>query len=224
MSKNIITLTSDSGNLLVNYKNFLPCGAIVNFAGDTAPSGWLICDGRSISKDTYSSLFDIIGTKYGNDTSLNFILPDLQDRVPVGKKSSTTLGAIGGNTDISLNLSQLPSHTHSGSSDSNGAHTHTGTTALNGSHSHTNNSSTSLGLITANGANTANSVDDSTTEPNLYTTPQPLTIYEAGSHTHGFTTDSNGSHSHTITIGNTGSGASIDIRNKFIVLNYIIKY
>ena len=224
MSKNIVTLTTDSGNLLVNYKNFLPCGAIVNFAGSTPPTGWLICDGRELPILEYSNLFDIIGYTYGNDSSGYFCLPDLSERIPVGKTGSTALGAIGGNNSVTLTTNQLPSHTHTGTIDSNGAHSHTGTTDLNGLHSHTNNSSDTLGLITANGNNTANSVDTSTSEPNLYTSPQALTINEAGSHTHGFTTSSSGSHSHGITIGNTGSGQSINIRNPYIVLNYIIKY
>ena len=224
MSKNIVTLTAESGNLLVNYKNFLPCGSIVNFAGSTPPTGWLICDGRELPILEYSNLFDIIGYTYGNDSSGYFCLPDLQDRVPLGKKSNTTLGDTGGSNSVTLTTNQLPSHSHSGTSDSNGSHSHTGTTDLNGSHIHTNNSSTSLGLITANGNNTANNVDDSAGEPNLYTSPQALTINEAGSHTHEFTTASNGAHTHTFTTGSIGNGDSINIRNPYIVLNYIIKY
>lgn len=45
-----------------------------------------------------------------------------------------------------------------------------------------------------------------------------------GSHGHTFTTDISGSHTHTFTTDSTGSGNEIDIRNKYIVLNYIIRY
>ena len=232
-----VTLSADSGVLLVNYKNFLPCGSIVNYAGDTAPTGWIICDGSELSKTIYSDLFYIIGNKYGSASDDNFKLPDLGERIPAGFKSGTnSLGAIGGNSSITLTTNQMPSHNHTGTSDSNGAHTHTGTTDLNGSHTHSSNSSdnsisgtntSTLGLVTADGDNSINaSVNDSVSgiEPNLYANTIALTINEAGSHTHGFTTASNGSHSHGITIGNTGGGQSIDIRNKYIVLNYIIKY
>jgi hypothetical protein len=51
-----------------------------------------------------------------------------------------------------------------------------------------------------------------------------ISVNSAGSHTHDFTTASSGSHAHTFTTGTTGSGSSIDIRNKYVVLNYIIRY
>ena len=233
--RNNLILTNDSGNLLVNYKNFLPCGSIVNYAGDTAPSGWFICDGRSISKDLYDDLFSVIGTKYGTpDSSLNFSLPDLQERVPIGKTSNTTLGAIGGNTDISLNVSQMPSHNHSGTVDASGAHTHIGTTDASGAHTHSitdprhthsqtttnddfNNSGGNPPSFSADGAGTR-------TWNNISTADTGISIDQSVSHTHGFTTASSGSHTHTFTTGSSGSGQTIDIRNKFIVLNYIIKY
>ncbi len=53
-----------------------PLGAIVAFGGDTAPTGWLICDGSAISRTTYAALFAAIGTKYGaGDGSTTFNLP-----------------------------------------------------------------------------------------------------------------------------------------------------
>ena len=82
-----LTLTNDEGDLLINYKNLLPCGSIVNYSGDNAPNGWLICDGSEISRTTYASLFSIIGTKYGSSSTIhNFKLPDLGQRIPVGYK------------------------------------------------------------------------------------------------------------------------------------------
>ena len=96
-----LTLTNDSGDLQINFENYRklinPCGMIVNFSGDNAPNGWLICDGSEISKITYASLFDVIGTKYGSaSNSNNFKLPDLGERIPAGYKSGTNnLGIIG---------------------------------------------------------------------------------------------------------------------------------
>lgn len=54
-----------------------PIGAIVPYGGNTAPSGFLICDGSAVSRTTYSDLYAVIGTKYGpGDGSTTFNLPD----------------------------------------------------------------------------------------------------------------------------------------------------
>ena len=230
-----LSITNESGNLLVNHKNFLPCGSIVNYSGDTAPDGWLICNGSEKSKTTYSALFSIIGAKYGAGSTENFTLPDLRDRVPVGYKSGTNnLGDISGNSSITLTTNQMPSHTHIGTTDGSGSHTHTGTTDLNGAHIHSitdpghthsqttinddyNNSGSSPPGFSADSAGTK-------TWNNISTETTGISINSDGSHTHTFTTNSNGSHSHSFTTGSSGSGQTIDIRNKYIVLNYIIKY
>ena len=238
-----LTLTNDEGDLLINYKNLLPCGSIVNYSGDNAPNGWLICDGSEISRTTYASLFSIIGTKYGSSSTIhNFKLPDLGQRIPVGYKSGiNSLGNTGGNNSITLTTNQIPSHTHTGTSESNGAHTHTGTSDSNGSHNHTvtDNGHTHtyddayFAENLGGGANNVFGTSASTDGDNSYRyRPTPttstgytnITVNNNGSHTHGFTTDSNGSHNHTFTTDSTGGGQSIDIRNQFIVLNYIIKH
>lgn len=57
----------------------VPAGIIASYGGDTAPSGWLICDGSEISRTTYADLFSAIGTKYGSgDGSTTFNLPDFK--------------------------------------------------------------------------------------------------------------------------------------------------
>jgi microcystin-dependent protein len=56
-----------------------PVGATTFFAGQVAPLGWLIADGRAISRVSYGALFDVIGTTYGvGDGSTTFNLPDLR--------------------------------------------------------------------------------------------------------------------------------------------------
>ena len=55
-------------------------GFIKTFAGTTPPEGTLLCDGSAVSRDTYSDLFDAIGTTWGEgDGSTTFNLPDLRD-------------------------------------------------------------------------------------------------------------------------------------------------
>lgn len=59
----------------------LPSGMLIDFAGTVEPVGWLMCDGRAVSRATFSSLFASIGTAYGvGDGSTTFNLPDFRGR------------------------------------------------------------------------------------------------------------------------------------------------
>jgi microcystin-dependent protein len=65
----------------------VPIGAILPFAGATAPVGYLLCDGSEVERTKYPDLYDIIGNTYGV-TSIGvgtFKLPDLRGRFPLGK-------------------------------------------------------------------------------------------------------------------------------------------
>ena len=56
-----------------------PVGTVNWFAATTAPLGWLVADGRAVSRTLYSDLFGKIGTTYGTgDGSTTFNLPDLR--------------------------------------------------------------------------------------------------------------------------------------------------
>lgn len=90
-------------------------GVVKMFAGSTAPNGYLICDGSAVSRETYSDLFDVIGTTYGSgDESTTFNLPNLKGKVVTGVDVNdtyfNTLGKTGGNKSISLNMNNLPYH------------------------------------------------------------------------------------------------------------------
>ena len=94
-------------------------GQIVLFAAFRgAPTGWLLCQGQSLSINDYSTLFYVIGTTYGGDGQSTFNLPNLSSRVAVhagqgGGLSLYTLGESAGSENVSItNPSQLPSHTH----------------------------------------------------------------------------------------------------------------
>jgi microcystin-dependent protein len=87
------------------------------FAGSTAPTGWLLCDGTAVSRTTYSDLFAITSTTYGvGDGSTTFNLPNLKGRVPVGLDTSQTefdvLGETGGAKTHTLTSTEIPGHTH----------------------------------------------------------------------------------------------------------------
>lgn len=54
-------------------------GAVLPYAGPTAPEGWLLCAGQTVSRETYAGLFAAIGTTYGaGNGSTTFRLPDLR--------------------------------------------------------------------------------------------------------------------------------------------------
>ena len=54
------------------------------YAGATAPAGWLLCFGQSISRTTYATLFTAIGTTYGSVSGTTFNLPDMRGQVTAG--------------------------------------------------------------------------------------------------------------------------------------------
>lgn len=63
----------------------VPTGMVSPYAGATAPTGWLICNGDAVSRTTYASLFTAISTTYGiGDNSTTFNIPDLRARTPIG--------------------------------------------------------------------------------------------------------------------------------------------
>jgi microcystin-dependent protein len=72
-------------------------GDVKYSARTTAPDGWLIAAGQTVSRTIYADLFAAIGTAFGTgDGSTTFTLPDLRERMPAGVKSgSTEFGTVG---------------------------------------------------------------------------------------------------------------------------------
>ncbi len=54
----------------------VPAGTVVPFASDKVPEGYLLCDGRSLSRIDYPKLFSAIGTAHGSVDANSFNLPD----------------------------------------------------------------------------------------------------------------------------------------------------
>lgn len=88
----------------------VPTGAVLPFAGSVAPTGYLLCNGQSVSQSLYPKLYAAIGTTYGSGSGgTSFNVPNLKQRFPLGKSdggTGTTLGGVGGEID----------HRHSGDS------------------------------------------------------------------------------------------------------------
>jgi microcystin-dependent protein len=77
-----------------------------------APKGWTLCNGQLLPINQNQALFALLGTTYGGDGRVNFGLPNLQGRVPMHMGNGHTLGERGGEQAHTLNLSELPAHTH----------------------------------------------------------------------------------------------------------------
>ena len=74
-----VDTTNYGSNWPISASLSSPSGMIINYAGSTAPAGFLECDGSAISRSTYANLFSAIGTTYGTgDGSTTFNVPDLR--------------------------------------------------------------------------------------------------------------------------------------------------
>ncbi len=94
---------SSSGLLKQTREAFMadlavPIGAIIPYAGTTAPDGYLFCDGSEIERTKFGDLFDIIGVFYNGVAPLigvnTFRLPDLRGRFALGKDNMDNAGTI----------------------------------------------------------------------------------------------------------------------------------
>jgi microcystin-dependent protein len=94
-------------------------GSLIMWPTTSAPSGWLLCNGASLSTTTYATLFAVVGYTFGG-SGASFSLPDYRDRMPIGANTiAATIGATGGSKDA-----VVVSHTHSGTTNSVGDHNH----------------------------------------------------------------------------------------------------
>lgn len=82
----------------------VPAGQVVPFAGpvDNIPSGWILCNGTSLSQQNFASLFQAIGTTWGGVGNLTFNVPNLQDKILIGAGPVHPLASSGslGNSGI----------------------------------------------------------------------------------------------------------------------------
>lgn len=159
----------------------LPPGMMSPFAGSSAPTGWLICDGSIISQVTYASLFAVIGTIWntGGEGAGNFRLPSMSRRTAVGSGGAGT-GTLGNTVGSIGGAETLPAHTHSGD-----------TANENQTHQHTPSSATDF--LASGGAGTL----PAGTGAFAFQTVS-LTATENANHTHTFTTNSTGTGTHGV--------------------------
>lgn len=205
-SGNIATFGSDSKI----YVPPTPAGVIWDFAGATAPTGWLLCDGSAVNRTTYAALFTAISTTYGvGDGSTTFNLPDTRGRIGVGAGQGTSLtnralAATGGEESHVLAIAELASHTHV-----QNAHGHTDSGHVHGDsgHAHALPIYSYSVTLTAGGAAIAaigSGLNSSSGQANIGSAVASI-------------------QNTTATNQNTGSGTAHNNMPPFIVFNRIIK-
>jgi microcystin-dependent protein len=87
------------------------------FTADFAPKNWAFCRGQLLPIAQNQPLYSLLGTTYGGNGTVNFALPDLQGRVPVGAGQGAGLsnyspGQKAGTESTLLTPDNLPAHNH----------------------------------------------------------------------------------------------------------------
>ncbi|KYG65267.1 hypothetical protein AZI87_11980 [Bdellovibrio bacteriovorus] len=102
----------------------LPAGTILPFAGINIPDGFMLCDGRALSRAAYAGLFQAIGTAHGAPDVNQFNIPDYRGRFLRGvdftagldpdKATRTAMkpGGATGNALGSVQGDQIRAHNH----------------------------------------------------------------------------------------------------------------
>jgi microcystin-dependent protein len=198
----------------------------------TPPTGWLALNGQVISgaNVTYPDLWAVVPAAWKSGTTLT--LPNMTDAILQG---GGTLGAITGDTSVTLDFTHLPPHTHTGPS-----HQHTGP-----NHTH---------AIDHDHASATTSTDGAHTHAGYFTSGAALTpggiwyAHRATDGAHNATVaGTEGSHDHTLNLppftgssGNGGTGLTgaagtgatgpgpgtsqpVDIQQKAMRINWFIK-
>ena len=125
--------TENGGTKKLDVASIMPTGAILDYAGDTAPAGFLLCFGQTLNATTspeYLPLYQAIGNIYGGSSLNDFKLPDLRGRVVAGQDDmggtsanrltmpvagmpdGDVLGSTGGAETHTLTTAQMPAHIH----------------------------------------------------------------------------------------------------------------
>jgi microcystin-dependent protein len=127
----------DDGSAIQAFDSFnqTPSGVVSAYAGTSAPSGYLMCDGSAVSRATYAALFAVIGETHGQgDNATTFNVPDYRGRFLRGvdggaavdpDAASRTAMATGGNTGDNVGSVQSDATAKNGLTITDPGHAHT---------------------------------------------------------------------------------------------------
>jgi len=112
---------SDGTNIYAIGTNTVPTGTLLPFSGASAPTGYLLSYGQSLSTTTYSQLFGVIGYTFGGSGS-NFNTPKMNGRTiaapdnmggtAAGVLTGLVRGTMTGQQSVALTVAQMPYHNH----------------------------------------------------------------------------------------------------------------
>lgn len=179
----------------------VPVGSLFPYAGSSAPSGYLLCQGQSVSSTTYLALHAVISNTYGGSaytggSGLNFNLPDFRSRLPIGAGQGSGLtnrvaGTTYGTETHTLVSGNIPQMT-------------TGNMSANASHAHGHVYPVFVNAPTTGGSTMSGSG------------------YVKGNDSAGVNPVSSASTEHTHTVGNV-SPTAVNHLPPTLAINYIIK-
>lgn len=218
--KSPIVSTNNTNYGAITWEQLVPIGTVMPWAGSssTPPDGFLFCDGTLVSDTTYADLFAIIGNNYGVAPSGQFLLPRMQGSVPLGFDSGSSIspnsgvtatqsnygkvGNRGGLRNVTLQQSQLASHTHGSN--------YTAASGNSAKHLHTVKGKT---IFYKGGGGVVEALMYAGTQPN----GAGLTGNPKG------TPEGNHSHSVTGSSKSAGGNSAHENRMPYVVMKYIIK-
>ena len=224
VSGNLASFNGTGGNILADSgfsaaTLVVPTGTILEYAGASAPSGFLLANGQAVSRTTYATLYGICGTTYGvGDGSTTFNVPDRRGRVGAGYDPSNATGLLTGSTAQGASAAAL------GNSGGEQAHTQAGTEMVAHNHPASSSSSSSSVVTDPGHAHVAKFGNTPSGGSFPYTSTGaasgevdvPTTATTTGVTVATTTTT-------TTTTSDTGGGNAFNVVQPTIILNYIIK-
>jgi len=212
--------------------NLVPSGTILPFGGPNAPSGWLLCNGLSVSQTAYPALYDVVGVLWGNPGGGSFNVPNLVGAFTRGIGTSgvhvgpSGVGVVQTHATAKNALANAASSLSSGSATGSGDHAHGATTTGTGSHDHDLNNGgggvaltgdTSFAVASGGSATVASGFGGSLINLDRTST-------SGSTHSHGIS--ASGTHTHPVTgtcDAQTISSTDTETRPNSKGVNYIIK-
>lgn len=184
------------------------CTTVANFC----PRGYAEMRGQLMTISSNNALYSLLGCQWGGDCRTSFAIPDMRGRAGVGTGTGPgltpiQLGQWRGQEDVTLDISQLP------------AHTHTATATLS-------NLSVTLEAFDGNGASPSPSEDNNylqTVGENPFAPNATANLYGTGTGAPvilgGVSTSSSGI---DVTIGTTGGKVPVDVQGPVMAMTYCI--
>lgn len=97
-------------DILASRKDFEMLGTIFPVFRETLPDYMLLCDGSVYNRIDYPQLWEVLPS--GSKDANTFTVPDLRERFPLGASVNYPVSSVGGLSEVTLTVAEMPSHTH----------------------------------------------------------------------------------------------------------------